>query len=135
MTAPAPLAGFDPAVEPPSGADLLDELAGVLARYVVLPSPEALDAVVLWITATHGQPTWTHAPRLVVKSPLKRCGKSRLLDVVEATSHAATMTMNATVAAIFRSIDPADPPTLLMDEAERSGPSRRPATARKTYGH
>lgn len=100
------------------GAELLDELWSALARYVVLPSQEALDAVVLWIAATHGQPAWTHATRLVVKSPLKRCGKSRLLDIIEATCCRALMTMNATVPAIFRSIDADDPPVLLMDEAD-----------------
>ena len=55
------------------GTAILDRLHGVLTRYVVLPSPEAIDAVVLWIAATHAQPAWAHAPRLVIRAPEKRC--------------------------------------------------------------
>ena len=69
------------------GAALLDEVAGALSRYVVLPTAEATVGVVLWIAATHAAPAWNCAPRLVIRAPEKRCGKSRLLDVVEATCH------------------------------------------------
>lgn len=99
------------------GADLLDELRGALARYVVLPTDEAADAVTLWIAATHVQLAWEHAPRLVITAPEKRCGKSRLLDIVEATCHDPLITVNASVAAVVRSIGQ-DPPTLLVDEAD-----------------
>jgi hypothetical protein len=69
----------------PNGAGLLEGLHGALTRYVIFPSPQAADAVTLWTAATHAQPAWEHAPRLAVVSPLKRCGKSRLLDVVAET--------------------------------------------------
>jgi len=99
------------------GAQLLGELRTALTRYVVLPSPEAADAVVLWITATHAAQAWNCAPRLDVTSPVKRCGKSRLLDVIEATCHKPLITVNISPAALVRSIG-ADPPTLLLDEAD-----------------
>ncbi|MEU4225988.1 DUF3631 domain-containing protein [Nonomuraea sp. NPDC026600] len=99
------------------GAALLDALLAALTRYVILPSPEAADAVVLWIAATHAQPAWAHAPRLVIRAPEKRCGKSRLLDVVEATSHEPFITVNSSSAAVYRSITD-DPPTMLVDEAD-----------------
>jgi hypothetical protein len=101
-----------------SGAELLEELYLALTRYVVLPSSEAAVAVVLWIAATHGQPAWQHATRLRIGSPMKRCGKSRLLDVVEATCHKPIPFVDASTAAIFRSISEADPPTLVVDEAD-----------------
>lgn len=101
-----------------SGAELLDDLHTALTRYVILPSPEAADAVTLWIAATHTLPAFQHAPRLAIKSPEKRCGKSRLLDVVAGTCHRPLMSVNATVAAIFRSIGDEHPPTLLVDEAD-----------------
>ena len=88
-----------------------------LIRYVILPSPEAADAVTLWIAATHAQPAWAHAPRLVIRGPEKRCGKSRLLDIVEALCHDPLITVNASPAAVYRSITD-DPPTLLVDEAD-----------------
>ncbi len=101
----------------PIGARLLDELHQALTRYVVLPSPEAADAIVLWIAATHAAPAWNCAPRLDITSPVKRCGKSRLLDIIEATCHHPLITVNISPAALVRSIGE-DPPTLLLDEAD-----------------
>ncbi|WP_412519706.1 DUF3631 domain-containing protein [Actinomadura madurae] len=103
--------------QPVDGAALLDSLRAALTRYVILPSPQAADAVTLWIAATHAQPAWPHAPRLVIRAPEKRCGKSRLLDVVEATCHVPFITVNSSPAAVYRSITD-DPPTLLVDEAD-----------------
>ncbi|WP_438829005.1 DUF3631 domain-containing protein [Streptomyces hintoniae] len=107
-----------PDPEPTPGADLLDELRSHISKFVILPSAEALDAVTLWVAATHLQPAWQHAPRLAVVGPAKRCGKSRLLDVVTETVHKHLITVNASPAAIFRSITAEDPPTLLVDEAD-----------------
>lgn len=106
-----------PIPEPTAGSKVLDELRGQLAKFVILPSPEALDAVTLWVAATHLQTAWQHAPRLAVVGPAKRCGKSRLLDVVTETVHYPLITVNASAAAVFRSITDA-PPTLLVDEAD-----------------
>lgn len=100
------------------GAAILDRLHAAITRYVVLPSPEAVDAVVLWIAATHAMPAWAHAPRLVIRAPEKRCGKSRLLDVVEGTSCNPLITVNASPAAVYRAIGTDEPPTLLVDEAD-----------------
>lgn len=102
---------------PTDGADMLDELRAALERYVILPSDEAADAVTLWVAATHAQPAWQHATRLVITAPEKRCGKSRLMDVIEATCFAPLVTVNISPAALVRSIDN-DPPTLLLDEAD-----------------
>jgi hypothetical protein len=76
-----------------------------------------LDAITLWIAATHLQPAWQHAPRLAIVAPTKACGKSRLLDVLHETVHDPFITVNSTPAAIFRSITE-QPPTLLVDEAD-----------------
>jgi hypothetical protein len=99
------------------GAALLDELHSALRYYVVFPSPEAIDAVVLWVAATHAQAAWQHATRLHLTSPVKRCGKSRLLDVIHATCYRPVITVNISPAALVRSIG-ADPPTLLLDEID-----------------
>ncbi|MFJ9180880.1 DUF3631 domain-containing protein [Streptomyces sp. NPDC102360] len=104
--------------EPTCGSVLLDELREQTAQFVIPPSPQALDAVILWVAATHLQPAWQHAPRLAVVGPAKRCGKSRLLDVLTETVHQPMLTINTTPAAIFRSIDGEEPPTLLVDEAD-----------------
>lgn len=110
-----PVPALDP--EPTAGSALLDELRGQIAKFVILPSQEALDAATLWVAATHLQPAWQHAPRLAVVGPAKRCGKSRLLDVLTETVHEPMLTINTTPAAVFRSITE-EPPTLLVDEAD-----------------
>ena len=47
-----------PAVD---GAELLGELRAALTRYVVLPGPQAADAVTLWTAASHAQPGYRSA--------------------------------------------------------------------------
>ncbi|RZT15214.1 uncharacterized protein DUF3631 [Kribbella sp. VKM Ac-2569] len=110
----------DTAPERIDGAELLNDVAATITRYVILPSPAALIAVVLWIAATHAVPAWNCAARLVIRAPQRRCGKSRLLDMVEAMCHQPMMTANASPSAVYRSIGltPSDPPTLLIDEAD-----------------
>lgn len=92
--------------------------AAAVTRYCVLPSEHAVVAVVLWIAATYFVRVFEHAPRLAITSPEKRCGKSRLLEVVRALCYQPLVSVNATIAAVFRSIDPDDPPTLIVDEAD-----------------
>ncbi|TQF04592.1 DUF3631 domain-containing protein [Kitasatospora acidiphila] len=106
-----------PDTEATEGADLLAQLKALIAKFVILPSEEALDAATLWVAATHLQGSWQHAPRLAVVGPAKRCGKSRLLDVLTETVHQPVLTVNSTPAAVFRSITE-EPPTLLVDEAD-----------------
>jgi hypothetical protein len=124
VTGPSPAEPGDPGeppvppqVPPAEGASLLEELRAVIKRYVVLPNPEALDAVTLWTAATHLQSSWQHAPRLAVVGPVKRCGKSRLLEVLYETVHDPCITVNASASAVFRSITD-EPPTLMIDEAD-----------------
>ncbi|MCO4698792.1 hypothetical protein LRR80_04881 [Streptomyces sp. RO-S4] len=101
---PVAIPGQGPASDPSSserdrtdssneGAGLLDELRAAIARYVILPSGEALTAVTLWVAATHIQPALQHAPRLAVVGPAKRCGKSRLPDVITETAHDPLITV------------------------------------------
>lgn len=106
------------ALDNPDGAELLDDLRATLKRYVVLPDEHAAVAITLWIATTHALPAFEFAPRLVATSPDKRCGKTRLLDIIGGTCHKPLMTVNATVAAIFRSIARDHPPTLILDEAD-----------------
>lgn len=96
----------------------LDDLHDVLGRYVAFPNPEAHDAMTAWIAASHGQRAWEHAPRAAVVSPEKRCGKSRLMDIAEATCRKPLITTNCSPAALVRSITEDNPPTVLIDEAD-----------------
>lgn len=110
-----------------TGEKLLDDLRDTLTRYVALPSSHAAAAVTLWITATHALPAFECAPRLVITSPEKRCGKTRLLDIIAGTCHRPLATSDATVAAIFRSLGGDHPPTLIIDEADAIWGSKKAA--------
>jgi hypothetical protein len=104
-----------------NGAELLGEIRATFNRFVVLPSEHAVVAVVLWTVATHALSAFEHATRLAIHSATKRCGKSRLLEVLNELVHHALATTDASVAALFRIIEAAGdrPPTLLLDEADR----------------
>jgi hypothetical protein len=103
---------------PDDGADLLDDLLATFKRYVALPDHHCAVAVTLWTATTHALPAFEFAPRLVATSPQKRCGKTRLLDIIGGTCHKPLSTVDATVAAVFRSLGGEHPPTLLIDEAD-----------------
>ncbi|MDC8970835.1 DUF3631 domain-containing protein [Mycobacterium marinum] len=111
--------------EKDDGAELLDELHDAIGRYVILPDSHATVGVTLWIATTHALPAFDFAPRLAIVSPQKRCGKTRLLDVIEHTAHNPLATSNATVAALFRSIGGGHPPCLIFDEADTIFGSKR----------
>ena len=105
----------------PDGAALLDEVHSVLKKYVAFGNDHQAVTVALWIAATHALPAWNHATRLVIDSPLRRCGKSRLLDIAALLSHAPLMVADVSPAAIYRTIgkgDDATTPTIFYDEAD-----------------
>jgi hypothetical protein len=106
---------FDTAAD---GGQVLDEAHKILTRYVVFPCPEAADAAALYAAATHAMPKLEFASRLVIKSPVKRCGKSRLLDVLAQLVHKPMATADISAAALVRSIPEDDPPTIMLDEAD-----------------
>ena len=109
------------------GGRVLDELRDVLTTYVVFMDSHTAAAVTLWIATTHALPAFEFAPRLVLTSPEKRCAKSRTLDVIAGTCHRPLVSVNATTAAVYRSLDGEHPPTLIIDEADTIFGSKRVA--------
>jgi hypothetical protein len=63
------------------GAALLNDVETAGKTYVVFSSDHDRVAWVLFHAATHAQPAWEHATRLIYTSPLRRCGKTRAQDV------------------------------------------------------
>ena len=121
------MSGVYPFTENGQGPKVLDALRDAIQKYVILPSAHHLVAVVLWIAATHFVDAFDYATRLVARSAEKRSGKTRLLEIVEATCHNPLSTVDATVAAIFRSIEGDTPPTLILDEGDALFGSRKVA--------
>lgn len=98
-------------------ATVLDRLAGYLHRYVWFPKPEQLWAVVLWIAHTFAMDAVEQSPILLIKSPVKQSGKSRLLTVIGSVVPRAWNIERPSEAVLYRRIH-RDKPTILMDEAD-----------------
>lgn len=64
----------EPWPEAVSGDRLLNPLAMVFSRYVILPK-HAADALALWVVHAWAFDAWDISPFMVLVSPEKRCGK------------------------------------------------------------
>jgi hypothetical protein len=109
------LGDLDVAVD---GAQVLDQVCAALRWFVKFQCAEAADAAALHVAVTHAAASLQVAPRLRVKSPTKRCGKSRLLEVESWLVRNPLKTVNISAAALVRSIDASDPPTIVFDEMD-----------------
>lgn len=107
----------DGTVHGSSGAQLLDDLAAFLSRFVAFPSDSALTATALWAAHTHLMACFENTPRLALLSPEPGSGKTRTLEVLELLCPEPMHVLNASPAAIFRTIQ-RHPPTLLLDEVD-----------------
>jgi putative DNA primase/helicase len=97
-------------------ATLLEEIAALFRRYVVLP-PSSLNALTLWVVHTYCHNTADVSPILVISSPEKRCGKTLLLEILGHLVRRPLHSANITAAAVFRTIEECSP-TLLLDEVD-----------------
>jgi hypothetical protein len=100
---------------------ILGEVAHAIAKYSILPNVDALVAVTLWTVATHLIDEFDTATRLVVRSPEKRSGKTRLVNEVLGALVAGPLpVINASPAYIYRKLaQDGALPTLLVDEVDR----------------
>ncbi|MCC5956467.1 MAG: DUF3631 domain-containing protein [Natronohydrobacter sp.] len=103
--------------DPVEGDSLAEEIRDRLRAHVVFASASDADCAALWLLGSYLMDTWRLWPRLLITSPTKACGKSTLLEVLDAMAHRGFIASNASPAAIFRAIE-AWKPTLLLDEAD-----------------
>lgn len=103
----------DPWPESVDGAQLLDEIVRLLVRFVILPEHTA-EATALWVMHTYAHDAAHATPRLAILSPVKRCGKTTLLSVLNKLVARPLPASNITSAALFRTIEAAR----LLDEAD-----------------
>jgi len=95
---------------------LLDDLAALLPRFVVLPK-HAAETLALWIIHTWCFKFRDVSTYLGVESPVKRCGKTTLLSVLGKLVNRPVVASNISPSAFFRVIEEMQP-TLLIDEAD-----------------
>lgn len=96
---------------------LLEQVVDTLDRYVILPGEHERDVLALFAAHTWAIPGAHATPYMLVVSPEKRSGKSRLLQVLELVVARPWGVIGASEAAMFRKIAK-DKPTLLLDEID-----------------
>ena len=60
---------------------LLTELSRAIGAYIVMDAHQR-DAVALWTVFAHAHDVRDYAPLLIIASPLKRCGKTKLQETL-----------------------------------------------------
>ena len=90
-------------------------------RFCILPDAAYLP-VATWAVATHVALAFDAFPYIALLSPMKRCGKTRVLEVLELLTSQAWRGTSATSAALFRMMEKM--PTLLLDEVEALGSNK-----------
>lgn len=101
---------------PVHGAQLLDDITEAVRSYIVI-SEEARIALALWILHTYAHAASFFTPYMHVTSPVKECGKTSLLSLIEALALRAEMSGRMSPAAMYRYIE-LNHPTLLLDEID-----------------
>jgi hypothetical protein len=98
------------------GTELLQGLSAAIRQHVVMLDHFA-DATALWVLHSYLLEVLNISPRLAITAPEKRCGKTTLLDVLNALVWRPLALSNASTPGIFRAIEKARP-TLLLDEGD-----------------
>lgn len=112
-----PFEDVEPWPEAVDGAALAEEIRDILKSYVVFAAPGDADVTALWTIGTYLMDTWRLWPRLMITSPTKQCGKSTLLETLDALVFRGLIVSNTKAAGVFRAIE-AWRPSLLLDEAD-----------------
>jgi putative DNA primase/helicase len=102
--------------KPVNGAELLENIASVFCRYVVISSKD-VTALVLWSVLTYISDLVYILALLVITSPEKRCGKTLVLELLQATTLRPLPASNISAASLYRVVEKYRP-TLLIDEAD-----------------
>ncbi|MBI2817832.1 MAG: DUF3631 domain-containing protein [Acidobacteria bacterium] len=97
-------------------AEIIPALESFLTKYLILPEKAALP-LACWTVATYLYKCFDSFPYLSIVSPAKRCGKTRLAEVLGCVALNPVLTTGISEAALFRLVDKGGC-TLLLDEAE-----------------
>jgi len=103
-------------VGPLQGIGVVADVARFVATYIALPESSVL-VISSWVLAAWLADKFDRFPHLAITSPEKRCGKTRLLQVIERVVPKPYNTANISPAALYRLVEK-ERPTLLLDEAQ-----------------
>ena len=107
-----------PTVPAPKTAELLAEIEAVLTRFVVFVDDAHAFVLALFVVHTWAFQAAETTPYVVVLSPEKRSGKTRLLEVLKPLCRGSLHTSSITEAAVYQVVAHFGAPTLLIDEVD-----------------
>jgi len=105
-------------VKPRPLDQIVADLYRILNRYVVFPSHYQPIVIALWIVHTWLLDAFDYTPYLSVFAAAKRSGKSRVLEVLNLLCRNPRLTSGGSSAALIRTVNEANPPTILLDEID-----------------
>lgn len=106
----------EPHPEPVDLSVLLDEIAAVILRYVIV-SREQADTAALWVTHTYLIDYSDVSPIAIINAPERACAKTLFQTILGRMVRRPLYAANTTSAALFRAIEHWRP-TLLLDEGD-----------------
>jgi hypothetical protein len=116
----APVAVSAPSMTPADAAritaELLRQCRAWIRRYIVVSDEQAV-IMAAWTLHCHTFDAAETTPYLHITAPEKACGKSRLMEALEALSAAPIRSGGMTAAALVRTIE-AKKPTIFLDEMD-----------------
>jgi hypothetical protein len=105
-----------------TGANIsvLDLVHGILEEYLEV-GPHEHVAIALWCLHTHVYDRFLVTPRLALTSPVRGCGKTIALDVLNLLTARGSRHDHISPASVYRIIDRERGSTLLLDEVDNLG--------------
>lgn len=107
---------IEPWHEPINPAELLDDIASTIQRFIVLDMHQA-QAAALWVCACWFIDEIHCAPILLINAPERACGKTQFLTVLAKLAPRTAQASSISPSVLFRMIE-AYKPTLFIDEIE-----------------
>jgi hypothetical protein len=96
--------------------DLLDAIDKVLGETMVMSEAQKL-GFALWCIFSHALDAFDNSPRLIIRSALKRSGKTKLLRIARVLVARGIAVVSLSASSLFRCVDLLKP-TILLDEAD-----------------
>jgi hypothetical protein len=116
----APVAAALPSMTPGEATkitgELLETCRAWIRRYIVISEEQAI-IMAAWVLHTYAFDAAETTPYIHITAPERACGKSRLMETLEALAAAPVRSGGMTAAALVRTIE-AKKPTIFLDEMD-----------------
>ncbi len=98
------------------GANLLSRMSEEFSTFAIIPNNMSF-VLALWAMLTYCYDLFRILPQIAIYSPEKRCGKSTVLEILQALVLRGLIASNISSAAVYRTIEKFKP-CLIIDEAD-----------------